>query len=71
MTWTFVTSGNASIFSLLNVTTPNDRQEYGRGERYRAPVDGEVDESVEHGGAELAGVFTRTICTRRARLGPR
>ena len=54
MTWTLVTSGNASIFSLVKVTTPKTASTQRRRERDRAPVDGEVDELVEHGGAERA-----------------
>jgi hypothetical protein len=66
-----VTSGNASIFSLRNVTTPKIASRKVAVERDGAPVNGEIDELVEHGGAELPGLVTRTICTRRARPGPR
>ena len=55
MTWTFVTSGNASIFSLRERDDAEHRQRQRRGERDRAAVNGEVDEPVEHGGAELRG----------------
>ncbi len=51
MTWTLVTSGNASIFSLLKVKMPKTTKAAVATSVSDAPVDGEIDETFEHAGA--------------------
>lgn len=42
-------SGEASIFSFPNVTTPNTANAKRRAQRDGAPLKGEIDETIEHG----------------------
>ena len=67
MTWTLVTSGNASIFSLVNVTTPNTASTSVAASVIARRWTAKSMSLSSTGGPSCAGARTRTICTRRAR----
>ena len=60
MTWTLVTSGKASIFSFVKVKMPKTTNAAVATSVEDAPVDRDIDEAFEHGGA------ARVLSNRRA-----
>ena len=69
MTWTLVTSGNASIFSLLKVKTPKIANATVADQREARRWTANIDELVRARGGRRADRAPPPICTRRARRG--